>query len=293
MLYYFSSGEFGSFVFKELLNHMKIDKVITIPDRPKGRGQKNEPPIIKSLAIERNIEVIQVERPEDIEFNARPDFVIVCDYGRILKEETLKLPKIAPLNIHPSLLPKYRGPAPIERCMMNGDEMGVSIIVMNERVDEGKIVTQEKIKYTIEMTKGDLLPKLAKLSAELTKISIEKFLTGNVELKEQIGESSYARKIKKEELFLDFRENYTKIVRKINALSPKPTARAIIKNFYLKFYRAVPIEVDLRPYEIYIDKDNFIIGAEGGGVKVLEIQPENKRIMSAKDFINGYAKLFL
>ncbi len=293
MLYYFSSGEFGSFVFKELLNHMKIDKVITIPDRPKGRGQKNEPPLIKSLAIERNIEVIQVERPEDIEFNARPDFVIVCDYGRILKEETLKLPKIAPLNIHPSLLPKYRGPAPIERCMMNGDEMGVSIIVMNERVDEGKIVTQEKIKYTIEMTKGDLLPKLAKLSAELTKISIEKFLTGNVELKEQIGESSYARKIKKEELFLDFRENYTKIVRKINALSPKPTARAIIKNFYLKFYRAVPIEVDLRPYEIYIDKDNFIIGAEGGGVKVLEIQPENKRIMSAKDFINGYAKLFL
>ncbi len=293
MIYYFSSGEFGSLVFNELLNYIKIHKVITIPDRPKGRGQKNEPPIIKSLAIKRNIEVIQAERPEDIEFSEKPDFIIVCDYGKILKEKTLKLPKIAPLNIHPSLLPKYRGPAPIERCMMNGDEIGISIIVMNEKIDKGKIVIQEKLDYSIEMTKGDILPKLAKLSAKLTKISIEKFLSGNVELKEQIGETSYAKKIKKEELFLDFNENYIKIVRKINALSPKPTARSIIKNFYLKFYRAIPVQIDLKPYEIYIDKNNFIIGARYGGVKVLEIQPENRKIMNARDFINGYAKLFL
>ncbi|MEO0178827.1 MAG: methionyl-tRNA formyltransferase [candidate division WOR-3 bacterium] len=291
MIYYFSSGEFGSIVFLQLLNHLKIDKVITIPDRKKGRGLKLESPNIKKLALERGIEVIQVEKPEDIEFKERPEFIVVCDYGKILKEKTLNLPKIAPLNIHPSLLPKYRGPAPIERCLMEGDELGVSIIVMNERIDEGKIVIQEKVNYNIEQTKGDLLPILAKLSAKLLKLAIEKFINNSVELKEQIGETSYAKKIKKEELFLNFNEDYIKLVRKINALSPKPTARAYIKNLYLKFYRAIPCEINLKPGEIYVDKENFIIGALNGGIKILEVQPENGKVMSAKDFINGYSRV--
>jgi methionyl-tRNA formyltransferase len=293
MIYYFSSGEFGSLVFLEILKFLKIDKVITIPSRYKGRGLKPQHPLIKSLALEKNIEVIQVENPEELEFNERPDFIVVCDYGKILKEKTLKLPKIAPLNIHPSLLPKYRGASPIERAMMEGDEIGISVILMNEKVDEGKIIRQEKINYSIEMTKGDLYPILAQLSAKLLKLSIEDFLSNNVNLMEQIGKPTYAKKIKKEELFLDFNENYLKIVRKINALSPKPTARAIIKNLYLKFYRAIPCEMKLKPYEIYINKEEFIIGALDGSVKILEVQPENSKIMKAKDFINGYGKLIL
>lgn len=293
MIYYFSSGEFGSLVFLEVLKLIKIKKVITIPDRPKGRGLKFQEPPIKSLALKNNIEVIQVENPEDLDFNERPDFIIVCDYGKILKEKTLKLPKIAPLNVHPSLLPKYRGAAPIERAMMEGDEVGVSIILMNERIDEGKIIRQEKVNYSIEMTKGDLYPILAQLSAKLLKLSIEDFINNKVNLMEQIGQPTYAKKIKKEELFLDFNENYLKIVRKINALSPKPTARAVIKNLYLKFYRAIPCEMKLKPYEIYINKEEFVIGALDGSVKILEIQPENSKVMKAKDFINGYAKLIL
>jgi methionyl-tRNA formyltransferase len=177
--------------------------------------------------------------------------------------------------------------------MMEGDEIGVSVILMNEKVDEGKIIRQEKINYSIEMTKGDLYPILAQLSAKLLKLSIEDFLSNNVNLMEQIGKPTYAKKIKKEELFLDFNENYLKIVRKINALSPKPTARAVIKNLYLKFYRAIPCEMKLKPYEIYINKEEFIIGALDGSVKVLEVQPENSKIMKAKDFINGYGKLIL
>ncbi|MCS7244580.1 MAG: methionyl-tRNA formyltransferase [candidate division WOR-3 bacterium] len=293
MNYYFSSGDFGSLVFLELLNHITIQKVITIPDRKKGRGLKEYSPAIKKLAQERNIEVIQVESPEDIEFKERPDFIIVCDYGKILKTKTLMLPKIAPLNIHPSLLPKYRGPAPIERTMMDGEELGISIIVMNEKVDEGKIVKQEKIEYSIENTKGDLLPILAKLSAKLLKSSIDELKNERAILREQEGISSYARKIKKEELFLDFNEDYIRLVRKINALSPKPTARAYIKGMLLKFYRAIPIEKVEIPGKIYIDKENFIIGAIGGGVKILEVQPENSRRMSVLDFINGYGKKIL
>lgn len=293
MIYYFSSGEFGSLVFLEILKLIKIKKVITIPNRYKGRGLKSQEPLIKSLALENNVEVIQTENPEDVEFNERPDFIVVCDYGKILKERTLKLPKIAPLNIHPSLLPKYRGASPIERAMMEGDEIGVSIILMNEKIDEGKIVRQEKVDYSIEMTKGDLYPILAQLSAKLLKLSIEDFINNEVNLRDQIGQPTYAKKIKKEELFLDFNENYLKIVRKINALSPRPTARAIIKNLYLKFYRAIPFQINLKPYEIYINKEEFIIGALDGAVKILEVQPQNSRIMKAKDFINGYAKLIL
>lgn len=293
MIYYFSSGEFGALVFLEVIKLIKIKKVITIPNRHKGRGLKLQEPLIKSLALENNIEVIQTENPEDLEFNERPNFIVVCDYGKILKEKMLKLPKIAPLNIHPSLLPKYRGASPIERAIMEGDEIGISIILMNEKIDEGKIIRQEKVDYSIEMTKGDLYPILAQLSAKLLKLSIEDFMNNNVNLIEQIGQPTYAKKIKKEELFLNFNENYLKVVRKINALSPKPTARAIIKNLYLKFYRAIPCEMKLKPYEIYINKEEFIIGALDGSVKILEVQPENSKIMKAKDFINGYAKLIL
>jgi len=293
MIYYFSSGEFGALVFLEVIKLIKIKKVITIPNRHKGRGLKLQEPLIKSLALENNIEVIQTENPEDLEFNERPNFIVVVDYGKILKEKMLKLPKIAPLNIHPSLLPKYRGASPIERAIMEGDEIGISIILMNEKIDEGKIIRQEKVDYSIEMTKGDLYPILAQLSAKLLKLSIEDFMNNNVNLIEQIGQPTYAKKIKKEELFLNFNENYLKVVRKINALSPKPTARAIIKNLYLKFYRAIPCEMKLKPYEIYINKEEFIIGALDGSVKILEVQPENSKIMKAKDFINGYAKLIL
>ena len=290
-VYYFSSGSVGLEIFRKLIKMgLKIDKVITIPDRPKGRGRKLKPPDIKIEAEKLGIEVVQAERPEEIDFREKPQFIVVADYGKILRKKTLQLPKIAPLNIHPSLLPMYRGAAPIERAMMDGYPLGVSIIIMNERIDAGEIILQEKIEYSIEETKGDVIPRIASKGAELLIKSMELLLKGEANPRPQEGPSSYAKKIKKEELWVNFREDHIKVVRKINALSPTPTARAMLGDLYLKLYRAKPSSMELKSGEIWMDKKHFIIGAEGGSVELLEVQPSGRRKLSAEEFIKGYAR---
>lgn len=290
-VYYFSSGSVGLEIFRELIKRgLEIDKVITIPDRPKGRGRKLKPPEIKIEAEKLGIEVLQAERPEEIDFRERPQFIVVADYGKILRKKTLQLPKIAPLNIHPSLLPMYRGAAPIERAMMDGYPLGVSIIIMNERIDAGEIILQEKIEYSIEETKGDVIPRIASKGAELLIKSMELLSKGEANPRPQEGPSSYARKIKKDELWVNFRENHIKVVRKINALSPTPTARTMLGDLYLKLYRAKPSSMELKPGEIWMDKKQLVIGAEGGSVELLEVQPSGRRKLSAEEFIKGYAR---
>ncbi len=290
-VYYFSSGSVGLEIFRELIKRgLEIDKVITIPDRPKGRGRKLKPPEIKIEAEKLGIEVLQAERPEEIDFRERPQFIVVADYGKILRKKTLQLPKIAPLNIHPSLLPMYRGAAPIERAMMDGYPLGVSIIIMNERIDAGEIILQEKIEYSIEETRGDVIPRIASKGAELLMKSMELLSKGEANPRPQEGPSSYAKKIRKEELWVDFREDYIKVVRKINALSPTPTARTMLGDLYLKLYRAKPSSMELKPGEIWMDKKQLVIGAEGGSVELLEVQPSGRRKLSAEEFIKGYAR---
>ncbi len=288
-IYYFSSGEFGKRLFEILVDSgFPISKVITIPDRPAGRGRKLTPPPIKAEAEKRGIPVIQAEKPEDIEFDERPHFIVVADYGRILRSKTLQLPTIAPLNVHPSLLPMYRGAAPIERAMMDGYPLGVSIIVMNEKVDAGGIVLQEKVDYTIEETKGDVLPRLLETASRLLIEAVRLFMEGKAQPRAQEGASSYAKKIRKEELWIDPKENYVKLVRKINALSPTPTARMNLGDIYVKLYRAKPVEMKTTPGKIILEGDRLLIGAEGGAVEILEIQPAGKKRMTAQEFIRGY-----
>ncbi len=288
-VYYFSSGEFGKRLFEILSDRgFIISKVITIPDRPAGRGRKLTPPPIKEEAEKRGIPVIQAEKPEDIEFEERPHFIVVADYGKILRSKTLQLPTIAPLNVHPSLLPMYRGAAPIERAMMDGYPLGLSIIVMNEKVDAGEIVLQERVDYTIEETKGDVLPRLLETASRLLMEAINLFMEGKVRTKPQEGPSSYAKKIKKEELWISPEEDYISIVRKINALSPTPAARMRLEEIYLKIYRARPVEMEARPGEVVLEGSRLLIGAEGGAVEILEIQPAGKKKMTAQEFIRGY-----
>jgi len=289
VIYYFSSGEFGKRLFEILADSgFPISKVITIPDRHAGRGRKLTPPPIKAEAEKRGIPVIQAEKPEDIQFDERPHFIVVADYGRILRSKTLQLPTIAPLNVHPSLLPMYRGAAPIERAMMDGYPLGVSIIVMNEKVDAGKIVLQEKVDYTIEETKGDVLPRLLETASRLLIEAVRLFMEGKAQPRSQEGTSSYAKKIRKEELWIDPKENYVKLVRKINALSPTPTARMNLGDIYVKLYRAKPVEMETTPGEIILEGNRLLIGAEGGAVEILEIQPAGKKRMTAQEFIRGY-----
>ncbi len=290
-VYYFSSGEFGAYVLEQLiLEGLHVDKVVTIPKRRKGRGRKLQASEVHKVASKFNLNVLEAEDPHTIPFEERPDFIVVVDYGRILKRSLLELPRIAPLNVHPSLLPMYRGASPIERAMMDGYPLGVSVIVMNENVDAGDIVHQERVDYTIEETKGDVLPRLVSKAVELLLRSMDDFLKGKAKPVKQTGKGSYAKKISREELYVDFKDDAKSIVRKINALSPKPTARASIDGMNVKLYRAKPSSIQVEPGKLHVEKGRLFVGAYGGSVEIVEIQPQNRRIMHARDFINGYLK---
>jgi len=294
---YIGTGLFATSVLEKLyLSGLRPGLVVVPPDKRRGRGLKRRPVPVKEFAIEANIDYVECENLEEenckkrlIDFN--PDFLVVCDYGKILKREILAIPRIAPLNIHPSLLPKYRGAAPIERSILNGEkETGISIIIMNERIDAGELLLQEKVAIGEDETKGDLIVKLSVLVPELLKQAMEGLIKAEIRPHPQTGASSYAKKIKKEELFIDWNEDAVKVKNKINAFSPIPGARSELNNEIIKILRARLSNkaLSLSPGEIYVEHHTrLFVGTGKGVVEILEIQPPGKKIMLAKEFIQG------
>jgi len=294
---YIGTGLFATSVLEKLyLSGLRPGLIVVPPDKRRGRGLKRRPVPVKEFAIEANIDYVECENLEEENCKRRligynPDFLVVCDYGKILSGEILTIPKIAPLNIHPSLLPKYRGAAPIERTILNGErETGISIIVMNEKIDAGEVVLQKKVSIGEDETKGDLIEKLSSLVPELLKQAMEGLITGKIIPHPQTGASSYAKKIKKEELFIDWREDAVKVKNKINAFSPIPGARSKLGNEIVKILRARVLNqaLSLSPGEIYIEHHTrLFVGTGKGVVEILEIQPPGKKIMLTREFIQG------
>lgn len=294
---FFGSGELAYIVLKELVEGgFRPTLVVTLPDRVMGRGKRIRSLPVKTLAIENGIPVFTPEKlreKESVETikSYMPDFVFLCDYGRILPAAILKIPRIAPLNLHPSRLPKYRGPAPIERAIMEGErEIGITIIIMAPKVDEGDLVMQGSVEYEPPQTKGDILPMIAEIGAKMLIESALGLKRGEIRTQPQpsVG-ASYAPKIGKEETVLDLNNTADKETRRVLALSPKPGVKVLINNRVHKILRAKPtFDIVLKPWSILIKGKNLYLGAREGAVQVLEIQPEGKKPMKIADYLNGY-----
>lgn len=299
---YFGSGEVSRSVLENLLKFVKPLVVITKPDAPKGRGKKVLPTPVKELAISEGIRVITPKFLKDDDFLSvlkalEPDFIMLADYGGILPREVLEVPKLYPLCFHPSLLPKYRGASPIERAFFNCDEfLGLTVFIMNEKIDEGKIVMQDKILLNpCENTKGEILPEIAKIGAEMLYKSAKMILEGFRDFKPQIGEVSHAPRLKREEEFINPHEGVKKTVGRINGLSPNPGARYIWKGKNLKILKARPYSGELINGEIgeflYKRKEKkLLLRCFDGYAEIITIQVEGKKPMSGNDFANGYLK---
>jgi methionyl-tRNA formyltransferase len=193
-------------------------------------------------------------------------------------------------------LPKYRGASPIERAFFNCEDiLGLTVFVMTERIDEGKIVLQDKIPINpCEETKGDVIPKVAKIGAEMLYRSALMILEGFREFKEQVGEVSYAPKIKPEEEFVRPEEGVKRTVGKINGLSPKPGARYVWKGKNLKILHARPIfrerECEIGEIFYYKRERKLILGCSDGCVEILKIQVEGRRVITGEEFARGYLR---
>ena len=273
--------------------------VVTKVDTPKNRGHKLLPPPVKTLALEIGLPVYQPETLKDGAFlpqleEMKPDLIIVAAYGKILPEYVLNYPKYGCINIHGSLLPKYRGAAPIQRAIMDGDrELGITIIKMAKGIDTGDMLIKESLVFENE-SYGEIHDKLAELGGKMIVDAIGIIERGEAKWEKQDDSLSfYAEKIEKKDCFISFEKGAVEINNKIRALSPAPCAEAKLCEKTVKFSKATVIDGD--PCGEYGEivaasakGDGFIDIKTGcGTLRVLRLIPEGKKEMSAGDFLRG------
>ncbi len=306
----FWGSSFLSIPFLNLLTEIKdikISAVITSPDKPKGRGLKLQPTEVKKFALEKNLSVLCPQKIEEKNFfnqikSLNPELSIVVSYGKIFTQEIIDLHKIGMLNIHFSLLPKYRGAAPIQWCLINGEKTtGISIFWVEKELDAGKIFMQKEVGISIEDNYYTLLEKLLNISLEMLRDIIFKLSKNEIIKIPQEGEITYAPLIKKEISKINWQLDAGKIHNLVRALVRWPKATASLKlkdkTISVKIIQTSLINTkkinikNFLPGEIVeIEKDGIIVVACGAEtfIKILKIQPENKKVLNAKEFVCGY-----
>ncbi len=298
---FIGSGEFGVPFLEYLLEKkdLNIVAVITQPDKPGGRGRKLLPTPVKKIALKHNLKILQ---PENINSTEVYNFIVqnnvklnvVISYGQILKKEIIYAPKFNSINVHPSLLPKYRGASPIQNVLLNGEnETGISIIEINEEMDAGDILAQEKIKISIDDDFYSLTEKLENLGIELLFNTIINILNNRVKrVKQDPSKASYCKKILKDDGLINWKENSLNIYNKIRAFTKWPVCYTYHKNNLIKIYKAklTDQEFNYFPGFIYrIDKKNFgVICGDKKLLKIERLQLQGKKILNSSDFLNGY-----
>ena len=295
------SGKFAVPFLEFLIKKKDIEifAVITQPDKLGGRGKKLLPTPVKEFALNYNLKLLQ---PEDINSPEIIDFIktnniklnVVISYGQILKKELIYSPEFNSINVHPSLLPEYRGASPIQNVLLNGDEKtGISIIEINEKMDAGDVLAQKEVKITIEDDFYSLSEKLIETGIELLYETILKIFNNTVKkIPQNDIEATYCRKISKKDGLIKWNENSLKIYNQIRALVHWPVCYTFFKGKMIKIYKAKLTDEsnNLPAGSIYkFDRKKF--GVVCGDKKILKIeklQPQGKKIILASDFINGY-----
>lgn len=277
----------------------EIIGVVSQPDKPKGRGYTLTPPPVKVLAQENGIPVYQPVTLRDGEFyktlcELKPDLIAVVAYGRILPKEIIDYPRYGCINVHASLLPKYRGAAPMQRAIMNGEkETGVTIMYMDEGLDTGDMLFSES--FSIEKTDNfeSVHDKTAELGARMLSSAIDKIERGETERKKQDSSlATYAEKIEKEECLIDLNRSAAELDCFIRGLSPIPLAYAIMPDKKkLKLVSAYPTDKKGKVGEVLECDDKkegrIVIACGEGSLAVTSVLPEGKGKMNAADFIRG------
>ena len=277
----------------------QIAAVVTQPDKPKDRDLKSQPPAVKILAEELKLPVLQPAKARDEQFISqlralKPDLIAVVAYGHILPPAILDLPKFGCLNLHTSLLPKYRGAAPIQWAIANGEtETGVTIMKMDAGMDTGPVLTQKRTPISADDDCATLHDRLAQLGANLLIETIPGYVAGKILPQPQSESASYAPKITKEDGRIDWNLPAQSIHNRLRAFTPWPGAFTFMKSeqkpYRLKIWKAEVVKQSAGAGEVLASAENGIVIACGkDALRILELQREGGRRMNAQDFLTGH-----
>lgn len=291
------SPEFALPSLRTLAGVHDVVGVVTQPDRASGRGREVKMPPVKTLALELGIPVMQPEKlraPEAMEqLRAwQPDLIVVAAFGQILKQDVLDLPRFGCLNVHASLLPRWRGAAPINAAILHGDEeTGVTIMQMDAGLDTGAMLAKKSMRLPPDGTAGSVTDALSHLGADLLIETLPRWFAGEIQPTPQDDSlSTYAPMMKKEDGRLDFTRDVNELERQVRALNPWPGAFMEFNGATLKIHRARMGQIVNLSYEAgqkLTQANQPAVGARGGVLILDEVQPAGKKSMSGKSFLAG------
>jgi methionyl-tRNA formyltransferase len=276
-------------------NQYKIAAVVTTPDKPQGRGQKVSYSPVKSIALEHNLSVIQPESLKDENFigwlkSLNPDLIIVVAF-RILPREVFTIPKLGSFNLHASLLPKYRGAAPINWAIINGEkETGVTTFFLQEKVDTGNVLLQARLPIKEDETAGELHDRLAEVGAEIVLHTVRLIEMGKAIPKPQDDSiATPAPKIFKDDCKIDWNQSALQVHNFVRGLSPVPCAFTDHNGKLIKIYRTKIVDQVIKAQAgTIVDVTKQLLVATGDEVvEILDLQQEGKRRLSVEEFLRG------
>jgi methionyl-tRNA formyltransferase len=291
---FMGSPEFALPALRMLFREYPLVGVVTQPDRPAGRGKLLTPPPVKRLAEEMGVPFIQPARlrlPEALQQlrDWGPELIVVAAFGQILRSEVLDLPRHGCINVHGSLLPRWRGAAPVQAAILEGDaETGITIMRMDAGVDTGPMLSKRFTPILPEDTAGSLSQRLAELGAELLAETLPGYLDGSLQPQPQNEAlATFAPMLKKEAGLLDFEFSAVRLARLVRAFNPWPGAYTFYREQVLKIHRAHPVNGEASPGSRLTHDGSPAFGCAGGLLVLDEVQPAGKKAMPGKVFLQG------
>ncbi len=292
---FFGTQQFGKGILESLLSDsdFEVIGVFTQPDKPVGRKQEIQMSPVKLLAQEKNIPIFQPDSLKNYEMpNLGADLNIVCQYGLIIPQTILDSAKHGSINIHTSLLPKYRGASPIQSAILNGEkETGTTIMLMDSKMDHGPILTQEKIMIDLDDNYLTLSEKMLSSACNLLNKTIKEYLSGKIKPQEQNHEEkTLCKMFDREDGKIDFTKSAQDIYNQFRGFYVWPGIFTFFEEKRVKLLNIKPVEKKLEPGKFVTENGRLFIGCGVDSIEVFELQVEGKKPMDAKAFINGYLK---
>ncbi len=298
---FFGTPDYAVPSLRALAQVSEVVGVVCQPDKPKGRGMVLQPPPVKECALELGIPVAQPTKLRSGEFAAwveaqQVDVAVVIAYGRILPKDVLEAPRLGCVNLHASLLPKYRGAAPITWAVVDGDaETGVCLMRMDEGMDTGDVLALARTGISADETAGALYTRLAQISAELVRVEFPRFVAGALQDSPQNNAlATHARMLKKEDGRVIWDRTVTQVHNHVRGMSPWPGAWTSHNGQALKVHSTHIVSVTARPgvtdapgTVLLADKSGVVVATGAGLVSLDSVQSEGKKPMSAADWVNG------